>query len=251
MPQLSRDATSFLDLGTGNGHLLFDIREQSRFRGPMVGVDYSEESVRLANEMLCVKRRRSRRRKERSSSRGRKPVDAVAEKKADDEKNQRHREDLYAGIRFEKWDILSGDGMPASSSSSSSSSSSCLLDASDDVAGDDAFDVLLDKGTFDAISLDPALHNSSSTSSATRSSNSRDGETSSLGEMYVDRLTPLMKRDTGMLIVTSCNWTEKELCLWFARSGLLEPVAGIAYPTFTFAGKKGQTISSVVFRRRG
>ena len=46
---LSPDA-SFLDVGTGNGHLLFELREaDEEYSGRMVGIDYSPASVKLAN----------------------------------------------------------------------------------------------------------------------------------------------------------------------------------------------------------
>ncbi|KAI9811283.1 MAG: hypothetical protein M1832_000930, partial [Thelocarpon impressellum] len=43
--------TSFLDLGAGNGELLFELRESARWRGGrgrMLGVDYADAAVRLA-----------------------------------------------------------------------------------------------------------------------------------------------------------------------------------------------------------
>ena len=44
----------FLDLGTGNGHLLFALREDE-WSGEMVGVDYSTESVTLATSIRDAK----------------------------------------------------------------------------------------------------------------------------------------------------------------------------------------------------
>ena len=53
------------------------------------------------------------------------------------------------------------------------------------------YNILIDKGTYDAISLNPE----------------------SPAEMrfsYIDNVAKLLKTD-GLLIVTSCNWTEEEL----------------------------------------
>ena len=50
-PKPSRPPTSFLDLGTGNGHLLFELRTED-WNGRMVGVDYSAKSVKLASEIF-------------------------------------------------------------------------------------------------------------------------------------------------------------------------------------------------------
>jgi len=43
-------ATTFLDVGTGNGHLLFALRDAG-WEGYMLGVDYSAASIRLARQI--------------------------------------------------------------------------------------------------------------------------------------------------------------------------------------------------------
>ncbi|TVY29141.1 Protein-lysine N-methyltransferase [Lachnellula hyalina] len=65
------------------------------------------------------------------------------------------------------------------------------------------WDVVLDKGTFDAISL----------------SEERDGQGRRLCEGYREKVMPLV-REGGLLLVTSCNWTGEELRAWFAGAGL-------------------------------
>ena len=49
---LSTTETSFLDLGTGNGQMLFELRDEG-WQGEMLGVDYSEGSVELARRLLA------------------------------------------------------------------------------------------------------------------------------------------------------------------------------------------------------
>ena len=44
---------SVVDLGTGNGHMLFELH-QTEFQGKLVGIDYSEESVKLASNIAAV-----------------------------------------------------------------------------------------------------------------------------------------------------------------------------------------------------
>lgn len=65
------------------------------------------------------------------------------------------------------------------------------------------FDVVLDKGTFDAISL----------SDETRESDGRR-----VYEGYADSVAAVIKSG-GLLVVTSCNWTEEELKRKLVRQG--------------------------------
>ncbi|KAI9652125.1 MAG: hypothetical protein M1829_001844 [Trizodia sp. TS-e1964] len=173
---ISLQNSSFLDLGSGNGHLLIHLRKAGCFEGPMVGVDYSEKSVKLAKRITRL-----------------------------------HR--IQPAIQFELWDILGGDGIKT-------------------WAIEGGFDVVLDKGTFDAISMSKEL----------------DITGRRVCEGYRERVEQLVKRG-GLVLLTSCNWTEFELCTWM-EGGELEYHATIDYPTFVFGGSKGQTISSVCFRRK-
>lgn len=172
-------ASRFLDLGTGNGHMLFALREADEaaeaWRGDMVGVDYSQASVDLARR---IGRRRG----------------------------------VDSSVRFERWDLLQhppGDWLGA------------------------GFDVVLDKGTFDAISLMPQ---------------SRDAPHSC--EVYRAKVAGLLKPG-GLLIVTSCNWTKAELLSWLSgeRESGLQYCREAHYPTFTFGGQTGQSIVTIAFRR--
>jgi len=118
-------------------------------------------------------------------------------------------------VEFKYWDVMNDDPKV------------CL-----DGPNADGWDVILDKGTFDAISL----------------SSEKDAQGRRIFEGYKERIVPLM-RDGGLLLITSCNWTEEELRHWF-EGGELVYEDTIKYPSFSFGGKKGQTISSVCFRKR-
>jgi len=175
------EASSFLDLGTGNGHMLFTLREgedgegEGRWEGAMVGVDYSPASVELARKI--------------EKQRGLEPE-----------------------VRFEEWDLLGAE--PGSWVDTKS-----------------GFGVVLDKGTFDAISLMPQT----------------EGEEHSC-ETYRRKVEPLLASN-GFLVVTSCNWTKGELLSWLApEGGELEYFAEAKYPSFTFGGQTGQSIVTVAFR---
>ena len=102
------------------------------------------------------------------------------------------------------------------------------------------FDVVLDKGTFDAVSL----------------SAETDERGRRVCEGYRDKVQDLVRKE-GVLVVTSCNWTEEELVEWFegysgSREGrrALERCGRVEYPVFSFGGKQGQSVQSVVFKRR-
>ncbi|KAI9833064.1 MAG: hypothetical protein M1819_003897 [Sarea resinae] len=182
---LASETTSFCDLGTGNGHLLFALREEGEFEGLMVGLDYSEQSVELARKIA--------------------------------------REDKGLGgeeVKFLRWDLIRNEGEAEKSS----------------WVPEGGFDVVLDKGTFDAISLSGEV----------------DGQGRRIVEGYRNRAEELVK-EGGFLLITSCNWTEEELRTWFVADGrgTLEFYGCIEYPSFTFGGVKGQTISSVCFRKKG
>ena len=126
-------------------------------------------------------------------------------------------------VELERWDVLHGP-------------LSAVLDGQQ-AAG---WDVVLDKGTFDAVSL------------------SAEAGTGAC-EAYGARVARLL-RHGGVFLVTSCNWTEAELAAWFEgaradpageeegeKPGRLRRVGSIKYPSFRFGGVQGQTISTLCF----
>lgn len=130
------------------------------------------------------------------------------------------RRNLEEGLRFEEWDLLA----PSSTGP--------------DWLPNGGFDIVLDKGTFDAISLMP-----------------KDADTGRHPcETYRRVVAPLVRKG-GWVVVTSCNWTKKELIGWLTETegneeGALLYEREARYPTFKFGGKTGQSIVSVAFRRR-
>ncbi|KAG5917937.1 hypothetical protein E4U53_004142 [Claviceps sorghi] len=188
---LSRHDASLLDLGCGNGSMLFSLREQG-WSGPALGVDYSPQSVQLARQVGAAKSR---------------------------EKPDAGADDKTPPVRFEEWDILMGPWETV-------------------LPGPErAWDVVLDKGTFDAVSL----------------SGERTDAGGRICEVYPERVLPLV-REGGLFLITSCNWTEDELTAWFAGrrgpdGGRFVPAGRIEYRTFSFGGVKGQTISTLCFRK--
>jgi hypothetical protein len=74
----------------------------------------------------------------------------------------------------------------------------CDILSTDVIVMSREYAVALDKGTYDAISLHPE--------------NSKEKR-----EKYILNVWKLLKPQ-GLLLITSCNWTEKELILHFSTS---------------------------------
>lgn len=99
-----------------------------------------------------------------------------------------------------------------------------FLNCQDELKG---FDVCIDKGTFDAISLNP--------------DNAKESKS-----LYVKSLQSVLK-DQGVFVITSCNWTKDQLLERFKEG--FEFVQELPSPTFTFGGKTGSTVAALVLKR--
>jgi EEF1A lysine methyltransferase 2 len=111
-----------------------------------------------------------------------------------------------------------------------------------------AFDLVLDKGTFDAISLSDEVIGSFG------GDHSQAGQPlTRIHTLYPSRALSMVKPG-GFLLVTSCNWTQEELIHWFT-AGTTGSNHGtsvwkrIEYPRFKFGGQEGQGVSTVCFRK--
>ncbi|KAK5654104.1 hypothetical protein OQA88_7535 [Cercophora sp. LCS_1] len=177
--QCDPSTAAVLDLGCGNGSLLYALRDEG-WSGRLVGVDYSETSVALAKQ--------------------------VGKARGED-----------GSVEFMTWDAVNGE-------------------FDEDGVTEGGWNLVLDKGTFDAVSL----------------CGEKDGEGRRVCEGYGGRVARLLKI-RGRFLVTSCNWTETELGMWFegkgAEGGKLRQVGRIKYPSFSFGGVKGQTISTLCFEK--
>ncbi|XP_049864719.1 EEF1A lysine methyltransferase 2-like [Schistocerca gregaria] len=89
------------------------------------------------------------------------------------------------------------------------------------------YDIVLDKGTYDAVSLHPV-------------------DAKKKREKYIENIHRILSH-TGMFVITSCNWTQGELISHFkAKFELLDI---IPTPKFQFGGKTGSLITSLVLRK--
>ncbi|PYI18293.1 hypothetical protein BO99DRAFT_335688 [Aspergillus violaceofuscus CBS 115571] len=227
---------SILDLGTGNGSMLALLRKRGGFRGAMVGVDYSAQSVELARRLQALRIHRAY--LSDSDEEDEDSDEGEDEGEGGEGQGPGDREGTNMDIRFEEWDILSS----SPSSSSSAGAGAGLAWFPYERRG---FDIVLDKGTFDAVSL------------------SAEG-----GKMVQRRVCERypgiargLVRPGGFLVVTSCNWTEEELVEWFTAPAAAAAAAAdgqkdrlvvwgrVEYPRFRFGGREGQGVCTVCFQR--
>ncbi|KAG0278185.1 hypothetical protein BGZ96_002503 [Linnemannia gamsii] len=219
-----KETCAILDLGCGNGHLLLDLAELG-FEN-LTGIDYSPAAIELAK--------------------------AVAEDKEVDHIIKYEAVDFLAEKETLEWCTQQA------------------ASATDGRGEPKKFMVMLDKGTYDAISLHQKNKADAAAAAAAAATNANvdaeeneeeeetvakdsvvlaenDDNMEELADRYPKRVASMM-RDDGRLLITSCNWTQPELIQRFSQ--YFEYDSHLKYPTFTFGGVKGQTISSVVFRKK-
>ncbi|KAF8907300.1 S-adenosyl-L-methionine-dependent methyltransferase [Gymnopilus junonius] len=172
---------SILEVGSGNGTLLFGLSDAGYDPSKLHGIDYSAGAVKLSK--------------------------GIADMRG------------VSAISFTECDFLNDDppgpeGMPEQNGQTT------------------VWDLLLDKGTYDAIAL-----------------GQKDEQGNSPAMKYPARVARLLKPN-GLFLITSCNFTEEELKASFisGETGLVYH-SRIQHPTFTFGGKSGSVCSSVAFRK--
>lgn len=183
-----------LDLGTGNGSSLFELKLEGGYNGIIVGVDYSQQSVDLARRLW---------------------------KQYSTQEQGEEADSHHASIVFEQMDLLKDQ--PADKSWWPSN----------------GFDLVMDKGTFDAVSLSAETME-------------LEGREVRVVEVYPAKVAQMVKPG-GYLLITSVNWTEDEIVKWFTKSpgtqDKLQEYGRIKYPVYEFSGRKGQSVASICFHR--
>ncbi|KAG6813953.1 hypothetical protein H0H92_005208 [Tricholoma furcatifolium] len=176
----SSSIPSTVEIGTGNGTLLFALADAGYSTSHLSGTDYSPGAVKLA-QSIAVQR------------------------------------DL--AVTFNISDFLQDDPP-------------LLPHMKPNPCG--VWDLVLDKGTFDAIAL--GLKDESGKSPASK---------------YPGRVAQILKPG-GCFLITSCNFTDEELQAIFSTSETrLMYHSRIEHPTFEFGGKKGSVVASVAFQKIG
>ncbi|KAF8969749.1 hypothetical protein BGZ46_010644, partial [Entomortierella lignicola] len=219
----TKESCSVLDLGCGNGHLLLDLAELG-FED-LTGIDYSPAAIELARAVATDK--------ELDHVIKYEAVDFLAEKETLEWCTKQAEETGSEGQQVQPKKFM----------------------------------VLLDKGTYDAISLHQKNKRDAAIAAAAEVDNGpeddegeqeskpkddivlaeNDDNMEELADRYPKRVASMM-HDDGRLLITSCNWTQPELIQRFAS--VFEYDSHIKYPTFKFGGVVGQTISSVIFKKK-
>jgi len=193
IPPSTDPAPHILEIGSGNGTLLFALYEAGYTPRRIYGIDYSEDAVKLSQ--------------------------AIARSRQEQHDDDADPETGPAAITFATCDFLNGP-VPFSPGSSSAEAET-----------DAAWDLVLDKGTFDAMVLVE-----------------KDDEGKSSADTYPSRVANIVKPG-GFFLITSCNFTEDELKEKFTNGTGLVYHSRIPFPTFSFGGKSGNVYSSVAFQK--
>ncbi|CAO1635135.1 unnamed protein product [Sympodiomycopsis kandeliae] len=201
-----------LDVGSGNGHLLFRLcniadedddedDDENEFvsitpSSHMCGIDYSPSSIQLCQDIVR-------------------------------EQSQSQEEDASLDVRnihLKQCDVLDSVQVDDINSLSSSIRKQ----------GSIGWDIVLDKGTLDAIALTPT--------------STGDGDMTPL-QRYIQSLEQLT-RSGGLFLITSCNFTSQELIDKVTKGGKFTHTETLPPKRqFQFGGVKGSTTVCVAFHR--
>ncbi|TBU26231.1 S-adenosyl-L-methionine-dependent methyltransferase [Dichomitus squalens] len=201
LENVSPESSPFiLEVGAGNGNLLFALCEAGYDPNKILGVDYSPDAIKLAQAIAST----------RATSR--------ADGDEEDEEAVSALKDADK-ITFAVCDFLQDDVVPLEG----------MVPEQHSVA---VWDLVLDKGTFDAIAL---------------AEMDEGGRTPADG--YPARIGRVVKPN-GFFLITSCNFTEEELKAKFANAETgLQYHSRVPWPTFSFGGRSGNVYSTVAFRK--
>ncbi|EGY14892.1 uncharacterized protein VDAG_06382 [Verticillium dahliae VdLs.17] len=203
---------AFLDLGCGNGSLLFALRDDG-WAGRMLCVDYSERSVALARQIAAA--RRAAQEDEDTDAAGGEGGGGGEDRDADGEGE--------AQIGFAEWDVLRGDF-------------GAVLDGPQR----EGWSVVLDKGTFDAV----CLSGEQDAATGRRVSEGYRARVLALvkeGGLFLVTSCNWTEDELRAWFEGAGDG---------GAAGKLVMVGRVAYPSFQFGGAKGQAISTVAFQRQ-
>jgi SAM-dependent methyltransferase len=194
-----------VDIGCGNGMALVKLAKTYGFKpSQLFGLDYSPLAIELAKQVAHQKLNKK------------KKTDEDDDNEEEDEKEQGHNDNSneppkQPSIGYYVCDLLIEDV-------------SQML--AEELRPKAPFDLVLDKGTFDAMSLQ-----------------GRD-----VSAAYLRAVKYLVRPETGWFVITSCNYTREEIIFLFATQGGLRLHGHLPYPEIQFGGQKGSTVCTVAFQ---
>lgn len=234
--KIDKDTARVIDLGCGNGSMLFALREEG-WNGRLLGVDYAEKSVAFAKKVQETRKKQA----------------VVEEHDNDDGDDDDQKEEIWKDVEFQTWDVLNGDydDLLEKRQQQPGTETKTESRARGEQGKKGTWDLVLDKGTFDAISLSSEV----------------DAQGRKISEGYAGRVLDLLRDDgAGIFLITSCNWTEQELKAWIeepisiaaaeSTDGIqkkgekkyrMRQIGRVKYPSFSFGGVQGSTICTLCF----
>ncbi|KAG2018019.1 chaperone, variant 2 [Coprinopsis cinerea AmutBmut pab1-1] len=202
------DNPTILEVGSGNGTLLFGLHEAGYGPTLLAGIDYSMGAVKLARGIAVQKTKEGR--------------DEEDEDEAGEEVEKESGKAGADQILFDQCDFLEDTplALPIHSEGAKRERKTGV------------WDLLLDKGTYDAIAL-----------------GEKDEQGRSPAVRYPGRVVRLLKPG-GIFLITSCNFIEDELKASFCtqETGLVYH-SNVRHPTFTFGGHSGSSVVTVAFQK--
>lgn len=193
----SQERTRIMECGAGNGTLLLSFLTSPESSGSqryhLTGTDYSAGSITLAQEVEAAQRQ------------------ALAEGDFGDDDDDEEDDERVVNDVTTDWrevDLLRHDFQG------------------------EQWDLVMDKGTFDALCL---------------SEDKVDGRLPS--QVYPEQIAKLVK-DGGFFLITSCNFTEEEIKARWTKAGLgLTYHSSVPHKSFNFGGQTGTTVCTVAFKK--
>jgi SAM-dependent methyltransferase len=106
------------------------------------------------------------------------------------------------------------------------------------------YDFIIDKGTFDAISLCPDFATPEKDLDDCTSNRGRIPKVVGIYRNFIK--SSIDRGGGGTFMITSCNWTREELLAFFEGDFSLKDE--LLHPTFTFGGITGSVVTTLVFK---
>lgn len=233
----------------------------------LTGIDYSEASIKLAQGVAQQRRDKWRRKiekakradKQEENGQGEQTIVTQEEEECESQASEEEDEDYdsdeetLSPVSLELDDplittsplFIAGDLLTFRNIRDLYSS---LPESHDQVSQsiiDEPWDLVMDKGTFDALAL--------SQDTVPVPSHDGNGDETVVqmlpSAVYPGKVAQLVKKG-GYFLITSCNFTEQEIKGRFGKPELgLEYHSRVSHPSFSFGGQTGSSVCTVAFKK--